>query len=44
MLSIALGTYKRASPDARDSELFAIFEIFGERLKTAFMERRREGT
>jgi hypothetical protein len=44
MLSIALGTYKRASPDARDSELSAIFEIFGERLKTAFMERRHEGT
>lgn len=42
MLSIAIGTYKDASPEARDSELFAIFEIFGERFKTKFMERRRD--
>jgi len=42
MLSIAIGTYKGASAEVRDRELFAIFDIFGERLKTKFMERRRE--
>ena len=42
MLSIAIGTYRGASQEVRDRELFAIFEVFGERLKTKFMERRRE--
>ena len=44
MLSIAIGTYKGTSAAVRDREMFAIFEIFGERLKTKFMERRRDRT